>query len=307
MLSQQTPLPTTPATDGRTVAAPAYAPNLVVIGAMKASTTTFYKLINRHPDIWFASEKEPHYFTSPEYGTPVAWRRYLQLFEGAPTSAKYRGEASTGYSKLPHFGDTPARLAEKLADPRFIYLVRDPVERTISNYRHAYLAGHYEAGTTLTDALERDPILIDASCYARQIEAYQNQFGAERLLIITTDELHSSPKHVMQRVESFLELPAFDGWDEPLPQSNSQQALGGSLAAHAWLPKPMVTALRSLLPNGLRNMLKGAAASRVIVPTITDEEKQRIFELLADDLTDLRPLLGERIANWPSVQKLDGR
>lgn len=307
MLSQQTPSPTALATDGQSVEASAYAPNLVVIGAMKASTTTFYELITRHPDIWFASEKEPHYFTSPEYGSPAAWQRYLQLFEKAPTTAKYRGEASTGYSKLPHFGDTPARIAEALDHPRFIYLVRDPVERTISNYRHAYLAGHYEAGTTLTDALERDPILIDASCYTRQIEAYHNQFGSEQLLVVTTDELHASPKNVMQRVESFLELPAFDGWDKPLPQSNSQQALGGSLAAHAWLPKPMVTALRSLLPNGLRNMLKGAAASRVVVPTITDEERQRIFELVADDLTNLRPLLGDRIANWPSVQKLGRR
>lgn len=313
MLSQETPTDQAQ-TDVRTnrprdgaAEVPPHAPNLVVIGAMKASTTSFYELVTRHPEIWFSSEKEPHYFTSPEYGEPAAWNRYLKLFEPAPKSAEYIGEASTGYSKLPHFGDTPQRLREDLAEPRFIYLVRDPVARTISNYQHSYLNGHFAAGTTLAEAIERDPILIDASCYARQISAYRSVFGADKLLIITTDELHSHQTRTMRRVEEFLGLSAFDGWDAPLPQSNSQQSLGRSLAWQAMLPRPVYNVLRSLVPAKLKGSVKSLASSKVTVPPIADDERNLVFERISEDLVELHKLLGDAIDSWPSVQKLGER
>ena len=280
------------------------APNLIVIGAMKASTTTFYELITRHPNVWFPSEKEPHYFTSPNFGQPAAWEAYLRLFDAAPDAAEIIGEASTGYSKLPHFGNTAQRLCDTLDQPNFIYLVRDPVARTVSNYQHSYLSGHYSLGTTLAEAIEQDPILIDASCYGRQIEAYREVFGAERLLTIVTDQLHEDPAAVMRRVEAFLGLPAFDGWDAPLPQSNSKQSLGRSLAIQSLLPKPMIAAAKSLLPAALRNRLKAAAASTPSVPTVTDADRQLVFDRIADDLGRLRSLLGDDIDGWPSVQML---
>jgi hypothetical protein len=42
-------------------------PNLLAIGAMKASTTLLYDMLRRHPEVWFSEEKEPHYFTDPNF------------------------------------------------------------------------------------------------------------------------------------------------------------------------------------------------------------------------------------------------
>lgn len=286
------------------------APNLLVVGAMKASSTTFYELITRHPDVWFASEKEPHYFTSPEYGQEAAWQKYLQFFANAPTSARYRGEASTGYTKLPHFGSTPSRIRESLGSPKMIYLIRDPVERSISNFKHSYLAGHYCEGTTLGEAIEADPILLDASCYARQIEAYWQEFGREQLLIIPTDQLHSETASVMRRVETFLELPAYDGWNQPLAASNSQQSLGGTMALQSKLPRPLLSMLRKLIPAGLRGSLKSRLAPPRQVPPVSPQDRQLVFERLADDLQQLLTLADDSLLpwlqKWPSVEQLRG-
>ncbi|MEM8946038.1 MAG: sulfotransferase [Planctomycetota bacterium] len=279
-------------------------PNLVVVGAMKASTTTFYELITRHPDIWFSAEKEPHYFTSPNYGDEAAWTSYLRLFESAPADARFVGEASTGYSKQPHFGDTPRRLLEDLSNPHLVYLLRDPVERTISNYQHAYLTGCYPAGTTLGEAVERDPILIDASCYERQIVAFLEMFSTDQLLIVLTDKLHADPTATMRRVEAFLDLPAFDGWDTPLQQSNSKHALSGSLAAQSLLPKSVISLLRSVVPTGLRGKLKQIVSKPIEVPLIEEADRELVFQKIADDLVRLRNRLGDSIALWPSVRKL---
>ena len=281
-------------------------PNLVVIGAMKASTTTFYELITRHPDIWFSTEKEPHYFTSPNYGNPDSWQRYLDLFKSAPVSAKFVGEASTGYSKQPHFGNTPQRLYDDLDNPKLIYLVRDPVERTVSNYQHAYLTSHYAPGTTLGKAIEQDPILIDASCYDRQIEAYLEVFTTEQLLIIPTHQLHADASATMRRVEEFLDLPAYDGWNTPLQQSNSKQSLKGSLTAQSILPRQIIYALRSIIPSGVRGKLKQMVSKPIEVPPITESDRQLAFDRIKDDLNCLRARLGATIDSWPSVQQLGG-
>jgi len=286
-------------------------PNLIVIGAMKASTTTFYELITRHPNIWFSSEKEPHYFTSPNYGRPTDWEAYLRLFDSAPVSAKVIGEASTGYSKLPHFGNTPLRLQECLDNPRFIYLVRDPVQRTVSNYQHAYISGHYPAGTTLAGAIRRDPILIDASHYARQIRAYHEVFDEQALLVIPADQMHADPTCVMRRVETFLNVPAFNSWETTLRKSNSKQALSGSLALQAIVPKSLLTLLRNVLSPRVRQRLKNLAQSTPPLPPVTDADRQLVFELVANDLQDLLTIMGNElspwIASWPSIQRLGER
>lgn len=290
---------------------PKHAPNLIVVGAMKASTTTFYELITRHPNIWFSSEKEPHYFTSSNYGNPIQWQEYLRLFSAAPSSTKWIGEASTGYSKLPHFGNTPKRLQETLGQPRFIYLVRDPVQRTISNFQHSYMSGHFPKGTTLSEAVQSDPILLDASCYARQIRAYWEVFGTHSLLIIPTDQLHAEPDGVMGRVEKFLDLPAYDGWETTLPQSNAKQAVNQSLKIQSMVPKPLLSLLKKFLPKQAREQLKGIASKAPELPTITDADRMFVQEQIAEDLRDLTQLADENlsawIARWPSVQQLGQR
>lgn len=278
-------------------------PGLLILGAMKASTTSFYELLSRRPGVWFPAEKEPHYFTASDYGEPAALRRYARLFADAPEGALL-GEASTGYTKLPRLGPTPQRIRETLGEPRLIYLLRDPVERLISNYRHSQLAGHYREDLTLAEAIECDPILVTASLYARQIRAYHEEFGEDALLLITTDELHANPRPVMQQVDAFLGLPPHEAWPEKMPSSNSQ----GDLARYRTAQRlgPLADLARKVLPKGLASSAKRLVpASKAKAPCPpTAEEIGLVQSLIADDLADLVTLLGDRIAGWPSVARL---
>jgi hypothetical protein len=287
-------------------------PNFLLIGAMKASTTAFYELAGQHPQIWFPAEKEPHYFTSPHYGETSARQAYEALFAAAPEEAQAVGEASTGYSKLPHFGDTPARIRRDLGAVRLIYLLRDPVERTVSNFGHAWAAGCYPQGTRLADALRQDPILLDASRYARQIRAYREVFGTEPLLVLTTDHLHSDPPGVMREVARHLGVDpevGSDRWPATLPRSNAARSAAQTLALRARLSSGAIERVRALVPPGVRQRLKRWLPQGQPAPAATAEDRARILAELADDLQDLVELLGDRIACWPSVAALgsDGR
>lgn len=286
------------------VAAGKRLPGLLVIGAMKASTTAFAELLSRHPRVWFSPEKEPHYFTAKDYGEPEALDRYADLFAGAPRGAVL-AEASTGYSKLPDLGPTPQRIRETLGSPKLIYLVRDPVERIVSNYHHSHLAGHYPPGETLGWVIDADPIVVTASRYVQQIEAYEAEFGADSLLVLTTDELHADPRSAMRRVERHLELPPHD-WPERMPSRNSRGDLGASLAAERIVPGSALGVLRRLLPAWLKSRLKQSIRSTP-PPAPSEEELLRAQSLIEDDLVRLVERLGERIEHWPSVRRMRER
>ncbi|TWT97601.1 Sulfotransferase domain protein [Botrimarina colliarenosi] len=283
-------------------------PGMLVIGAMKASTTAFYELLTRHPGVWMPSVKEPHYFTAKDYGEDGALRRYAALFQDAPQGVLL-GEASTGYSKLPDLGPTPQRVRETLGAPRLIYLVRDPVDRIVSNFRHSHLAGHYQNGLSLTEAVQCDPILVTASLYARQIRAYHDEFGAEGLLVLTTDELHGDPRAAMSRVESFLGLPPLRSlqadWPEEMPRANSQRDLSQSVAAGRLAPEPLRRLTRRLLPSAAVRALKRLVPVSKSSHPIAPHEILLLQSLVQDDLADLRGLLGERIDRWPSVARME--
>ncbi|MEO0530273.1 MAG: sulfotransferase [Planctomycetota bacterium] len=280
-------------------------PGILVIGAMKASTTAFVELLSRHPGVWFSPEKEPHYFTSPDYGDADALRRYADLFAGAPDDA-ILAEASTGYSKLPDLGPTPQRIRELLGEPKLIYLLRDPVARLVSNFHHSRLAGHYSAGLTLRQAVEADPILVTASLYARQIAAYHEEFGPDALLVLTTDELHANPGAAMRQVERHLELDPFADWPEDLPSRNSRDDLGGSLAAQRIAPRSVLGMLRRFVPAGIKSRVKASLAPPP-APAPSEDDLRYAQSLIEDDLAELVEMLGERIESWPSVLRLRDR
>ncbi|MGL5835461.1 MAG: sulfotransferase domain-containing protein, partial [Waterburya sp.] len=54
-----------------------FPPEVYLIGAQKAGSTTLAYLLSQHPDICIAKNKEPHYFTG---NSSKSWAWYQQQF-----------------------------------------------------------------------------------------------------------------------------------------------------------------------------------------------------------------------------------
>lgn len=112
-------------------------PTFFIIGAAKAGTTSLHWYLDQHPEVGMSTIKEPNFLSGPENGIPYPTRRitelsdYRRLFD--PTYP-VRGEASPSYTNSPRRRGVPERVKKLVPAARFIYLVRDPVERTISHY-----------------------------------------------------------------------------------------------------------------------------------------------------------------------------
>ena len=229
-------------------------PDFLGIGVQKGGTTTLQKLLEQHPDVFLASTKELHYF-SLRFREGEAW--YRDQFSAAAFTQRC-GEITPYYVFHP---EAPARVHALLPQARLIVLLRDPVERTLSQYFHSCRLG-LEA-LSLEQALAVEPqrlmgsleILraddgrhrshqehsyLSRSRYEQQIPAWQALYPPDQLLVLRSEDLFEQPDLVWGRVLTFLDLPMI-----PLPALASPANAGRGEAAQ----------INDRLRQALRNQL----------------------------------------------------
>src|SRR5712691_8572726 len=106
--------------------------HFVIVGAQRCGTTYLYRLLDEHPEIEMAKplRPEPKFFLDDDR-FPLGLSYYESQFfsEAGP---RVRGEKSTSYIE----SDVAAqRIKATLPGAPMVAVLRDPVERAISNYR----------------------------------------------------------------------------------------------------------------------------------------------------------------------------
>ena len=108
-------------------------PDFLIVGAMKAGTTTLYHDLSEHPDIFLPVLKEPEVLTTLERLDEMR-AYYARLFRPA-RPGQLKGEASTAYTKRPNNEGVAEKARALCGDGlKIIYIRRDPVERIRSQY-----------------------------------------------------------------------------------------------------------------------------------------------------------------------------
>ena len=160
-------------------------PNFLIIGAAKSGTTSPYRYLRDHPQVFIAHSKELKFFTSrTRWGFGPGW--YAWQCSDADGAVAI-GEASPSYTRYPQRRGVPERVARVLPDARLVYLIRHPIERMRSHYLHRVLQGRGRA--PLDEAVLSDPGYLDTSRYAMQIKQYLEWFSSAQLLVITAEAL----------------------------------------------------------------------------------------------------------------------
>ena len=286
-------------------------PNLFIIGAMKSGTTSLHVLLGQHPSIFMSEPKEPCYFVDadrlkqawPEMWQTGFWRSedaYLRLFSSVKDE-RYVGESSTDYSKRQIFNGVPARIAKFNPNSRFIYIMRDPVERTISHYWH--MVKYREERRLILEALRNEADYIYTSYYAYQLAPYIDLFGRKRLYSLTFEELKKDPVTATREIFGWLGVDADFAPVNALEARNAtpeeiRQVIGPRLLwrlRHSGLwdrvgnlcPKP----LREL---GVRMVQRKLRRSEVDV----SEAENYLRPILTRQTEELSAMLGREFKEW---------
>jgi len=183
-------------------------PSFFVVGAQKAGTTTLHSWFERHPEVCLPTIKETHFFQDDErFAEGLGW--YLDWFKPGPSTTLY-GEVDPEYmfSEL-----AAARIRDHVAEPRCVFVFRQPVERAFSQYQMSRRRGFDPL--PFADALvaERERLrtgglharlhlgYMARGRYAEQVARFRKTFGAEQLLCVKFDDLFS-PQRGRQTYET---------------------------------------------------------------------------------------------------------
>jgi hypothetical protein len=229
-------------------------PNCFIIGAAKSGTTTVASTLRRHREVYVSRPKEPKFF-GPEY--PRGWAWYATHFAGSE-AAKIRIDASTMYSSAePLYLGTPQLISNYLPDAKIIYIVRHPLERIVSHWRH-WKGRKPEMFGAFHEVLDRPRdrrLFVETSLYAERLSGYLRHFKRENILLLTFEDMVGTPVDFLGRVLGFLQV---------------RQG-------------PKVT--MAMLPEGVFRQLNPAGSNRELVPRPDWDPsvKARVSELIAPD------------------------
>ncbi len=192
-------------------------PDFLIIGAAKSGTTTLYKYLCLHPEIYMSNVKEPCFFDA-DMSWHKGWDWYRSLFDGA-RNGQVCGEASTNYTRFPQVPGVPEKISKFLPDVKLIYILRDPVERAYSHYVHMHTKEVFPGKPfelSFEEFIEQYPACIDSSDYLMQIQQYLNYIPIKNMLFLQLEQLKRDPKSTLSKVFEFLCLK-FD-FDIPLDE-----------------------------------------------------------------------------------------
>jgi hypothetical protein len=282
-------------------------PNFFVIGAAKAGTTSLHRYLDQHPEIQMSANKEPRFFAGPENGIPYPPDRvssreeYELLFDPA---FEVRGEASTDYAAYPRRQGAPERIKELVPEARFVYLVRDPIARTISHFQMgvALMGERRSLKQALGDLTDHRSQYIASSLYGSQLENYLRHFPQERMLVLDQAKLRSDRPATMKQVFGFLgvdEGAEVPGLDDELLTNKEWRTYSPRYVG--FVDRFVVPPLR-WIPRGVRRSLRRSVEHFLWPPLeqpMVDEELLAKLEALYTPEADrLRALTGEEFSDW---------
>jgi hypothetical protein len=263
-------------------------PNFLLVGAAKAGTTSLYHYLNQHPQISMCALKEPKFFNAQVMKLPLRGPRdhivvsrmirtladYERLFEAAG-NARAVGEASPDY--LFYAAQVAPLIRETLGDPRIVIVLRNPVARAHSAWRHLRRDQREPLGFEAALDEENHRRLMNwefiwfykaCGLYSGQVRHFLDNFS--RVHVALFDDMLAEPHRFMR------ELYAFLGVDTSFVPDVSVASNESAVRVSKWLPRFFKTNAAPMRPG----------------------TRARLHEFFRDDIRQLAALLGRDLGAW---------
>ena len=289
-------------------------PNLFIIGAMKSGTTYLHDLLSAHPEIFMSKIKEPCFFVKNaelKKFAPSMWNmgisenhdKYCQLFENV-TSEKIVGESSTLYTKFPTLSDVPEKIYSFNPDARFIYVMRDPIERTLSHFWHNVRVE--SRMVDIYEGIKSDPHYMNVSYYALQIKQYLKYFDKNQFFFCTFENMVKDPENMLRNIFDWLNVDAaFKNPNIDQPKNVTPKDI--NVSKHELLSykvrniKP-VRKLIDKIPYSLWKVLNKPNTQKVDKVSVTvDNITQYLRPIQKEQTEELKDLLAMDFPEWKSL------
>lgn len=166
--------------------------NFIGLGAQKSGTSWVYACLYEHPEI-HAPIKEIHFFSRARFSEGKEW--YERHFVG--NNNRVTGEFSTSYL---YSKETPQRIKDLYPEAKLIAIVRNPVDRAISQFKNAQKGGHISSDLSFEEYAREDESVVGQGRYAEQLLRYYALFPKEQILVLVYEDIRKDPQAFISKI-----------------------------------------------------------------------------------------------------------
>lgn len=295
-------------------------PNFLIIGAVKAGTSSIFKYITQHPQVYGAPIKEPSFFAFENevvnfcgpgdelfnQAVITKYEDYERLFADVNHEMAI-GEASVVYL---HSDKAPFRIKHYIPNVKLMAILRNPVDRAISSYSH-----------NIRDGLERlsFPMALEVEktrqaegwqhiwryaglgFYYEALQRYFSLFPRKNIAIYTYEEFTQNPADIIKNIFDFL------GVDKSfVPDMTYKHNVSGvprSRIIHSFLRRQSLVkdSLKLLIPQKYRLSIRMKITERNINPqkiVVDDSIRSALKEVYRNDVLQTQSLIRKDLSAW---------
>lgn len=287
--------------------------DFIGIGAEKAATTWLAACLREHPEVCIPKRKELFFFN--DYDPHFLKVRSYRYQKGISWYKNQFGDCKKGSLK----GEiTPTYLYEKVAarrikkhfpDIKILVILRNPAERTFSQYVHDKRLGLIK-NISFEEALKKYDAYKVKSLYFEPLSYYFSIFGEESTLVLLVDDIKKNPAKEIKKAYKFLEVGDINF--RPSIVNKKVNRAGKSklhflnylmINAEYFLRRKRLHFIHQVLEEtGLRKLalyLRDINSTRGnAYPRLNKSTKDKLVAGFKPDIEKLEKLIGRRLDSW---------
>lgn len=283
-------------------------PNFIIIGVAKAGTTSFYRYLDQHPQVYMCPVKGTNFFGYEDArdwkwtdeGEPPLLRHfqaktfeeYKAFFAGASDEIVI-GEVSPQYFRCP---TAARRIHDCIPDVNLAVSLRNPADRAFSGFLMRTRRG--EMVKSFCEELTPESSHVKEGFYYRRLKRYFDIFPRHRIKVYIFEEFKKDPASVI------LDLFEFLGVDTNYAPDTSVRHNPGAVPKIRMLNRlfynPTLIAIsNSMLPEPLKVLAKRTRQRNLrSAPKFPAELRTGLLNLYREDILKVEELLDRDLSIW---------
>lgn len=280
--------------------------NTFIVGAPKCATTSLYRYLNNHPDVFMSTPKEINYFSGDElkrqglyYNEKVIsdFHDYENIFKDA-NEKKVIGEASVSYLFYP---DVPKKIYKYNKYAKIIIVLRDPIERAFSHYLMDERLGYVHVNLSSIFENKSDYPLyfqqyFELGLYYSQVARYFEEFGEDNVLVLLDSDLKEDINLVTHKLCVFLDVEYKDIFSGT--KHNVYKEPKNRLIKLLYKTGALRRLFQKIMPRSIVVKIKNMIFSNAAKPKLDKEFQSVLLDYYNDDIHHLQKLIHRDLSIW---------
>lgn len=283
-------------------------PTFIVIGVAKGGTTSIYRYLDQHPEIFMCPDKGPNFFGYEDArdwkwhdeGEPPLMRHfkvatleeYERLFDGV-TNERAVGEVSPQYFRCP---TAARRIHDVIPEAKLVASLRNPADRAFSGFlmrtRRGEVVG--DAHSELTPQSSH----VKEGFYFQRMKRYYDLFDREQIKIYLFDDFKRGPGDLIRDLFGFLGVDT--GFEPDTTVRHNPANVPRSALLNRILYQPrVIRGVKAVLPAQLEKVAKRLRQRNLRpAPSFPPDLRATLLDLYQDDIHRLEELIDRDLTAW---------